>query len=96
MNSCPLPNSSRIYFRAVLEFTLGAKVDHYIYTGSSSARQLVTERGVGKVRHLDGKLLWVQSRKDFNMIQVPTDGNIADNAKPRGGPRIRYLLDFIG
>ena len=32
--------SDGIYIRAVLEFALGAKVDHYIYTDSSSARQL--------------------------------------------------------
>ena len=32
----------------------------------------------GKVRHLDGKLLWVQNRKDFTVVQVPTDSNVAD------------------
>ena len=89
--------SDGIYIRAVLEFALGTKVDHYIYTDSSSARQLVMKRGVGKARHLDGKLLWIQNRKDFKMIQVPTDGNIADiNAKPLGGQRIKYLLNLIG
>ena len=46
--------SDRIY---ILEFALGAKVDHYIFTDSLSACQLVMKRGVGKVRHLDGKLL---------------------------------------
>ena len=55
------------------------------------------KRGIGKARHLDGKLLWIQNRKDFKMIQVPTDGNIADiNAKPLGGQRIKYLLNLIG
>ena len=83
--------------RAVLEFALGAKVGHYIYTGSSSARQLVMKRGVGKVRRLDGKLFWIQSRKDFKMVQVATDSNIADlNTKPLGGQRIRYLMNLIG
>ena len=57
--------SDGIYIRAVLEFGVGTKVDHYIFTDSSSARQLVTKRGVGKVRHLDGKLLWIQNREDF-------------------------------
>ena len=51
--------SDGIYIRAVLEFALGTKVDNYIYTGSSSAGQLVMKRGVGKVRHLGGKLLWI-------------------------------------
>ena len=62
--------SGGIYIRSVLEFALGTKVGHYIFADSSSARQLVMKRGVGKVRHLDGKLLWIQSRKDFNMLQV--------------------------
>ena len=70
--------SDGIYIRSVLEFALGTKVDHYIFTDSSSARKLVMKKGVGKVRHVDGKLLWIQNRKDVNMVQVPTDSNVAD------------------
>ena len=82
--------SDETYIRAVLEFAPGAKVDNYIFTDSPSARQLVTKIGVGKVRRLDGKLLWIQSRKEFKMVQVPTDGNIADlNTKPLG----KQMLD---
>ena len=68
-------------------------MDHYIFTDSSSVRQLVTKRGVGTVRHLDGKLLWIQTRKGFKMVQVPTDSSIADlNTKPLGGQQIRHLM----
>ena len=49
--------SDGIYIRSVLAFPLRTKVDRYIFTDSSSARQLVMKRGFGKVRHLDGKLL---------------------------------------
>ena len=71
-------------------------MDHYIFTDSSSARQLVTKKGVGKVRHLDRRLLWVQNRKDFKIVQVPTNSDMADlNAKPLGGQRIRCLMDLI-
>ena len=39
----------------------------------------------------------IQSRKDFKMVQVPADGNMADiNAKPLGGQIIRHLLNLIG
>ena len=49
------------------------------------------------MRHLDGKLLWVQNRKGFKMVQVPTDSNMADlNTKPLGGQRIRYLMSLTG
>ena len=44
--------SDGIYIRAVLDFALGTQVDHCIFADSSSARQLVTKRGVGKVRRL--------------------------------------------
>ena len=49
------------------------------------------------MRHLDGKLLWIQSRKDFKMAQASTDSNIADIGRlQRPGQRIRYLLNLIG
>ena len=57
--------SDGIYVRSVLEFALGTKVDHYIFTDSSSSFQLVRKRGVGKVRRLDGKLLWIQKKERF-------------------------------
>ena len=48
------------------------------------------------MRHLGGKLLWIQNRKDFKMVQVPTDSSMADlNAKPLGGQRTRYLMSLI-
>ena len=37
----------------------------------------MTKRGVGKVRHLDGKLLWIQNRQDFKMVHVLADSNVA-------------------
>ena len=48
--------SDGIYIRAVLEFALGTKVNHYIFIDSSSARQFVIK---------DGKLLRIESRKDI-------------------------------
>ena len=89
--------SGGLYIRSVLEFALGTKVDRYIFPDSSSARQLVMKRGVGKVRHVDGKLPWIQNRKGFKMVQVPTDSNMAGiNTKPLGGQRVRYLMNLIG
>ena len=49
------------------------------------------------MRHLDGMLLWIQNRKDFNMVQAPTDSNMADIiTKPLAVQRIRYLMNLIG
>ena len=49
-----------IFLRRCLEFLTGATLEHYLCTESSSARQLATRQGVGKVKHVSGKLLWVQ------------------------------------
>ena len=49
-----------IYIKRCLAFLTQADVAHYLMTDSSSARQLAAKHGVGKIRHLDGKILWVQ------------------------------------
>ena len=49
-----------IYIKRCLAFLIQADAAHYLMTDSSSARQLAAKRGVGKIRHLDGKILWVQ------------------------------------
>ena len=59
------------------------QVGLYIFTDSSSARQLVTKGGAGKVRHLDGKLLWIQNRKGFKMVLMAgfTEPETPDTAR---------------
>ena len=39
-------------FEQFWNFALGTRVDHYIFTDLSSARQLAMKRGVAKGRHL--------------------------------------------
>ena len=51
------------------------------YTDSSSARQLLARQGCGKIRHLSGKILWVQSKVQCGealVTQVPTLYNLGD------------------
>ena len=43
-------------------FVLGDQLEHIVYTDSSSARQLAWRQGARKVRHLSGKLLWIQEK----------------------------------
>ena len=49
-----------IYIRRCLAFLSSSEVQHFLMTHSSSARQLASKQGVGKVRHLSGKLWWIQ------------------------------------
>ena len=47
-----------VYIKRCLEF--GATIQHILLTDSSSARQLVNRQGRGKLKHVDGKILWIQ------------------------------------
>ena len=46
-----------LFIIACAEFVLGEKVIHVQFTDSSSARQLASRQGCGRVRHLSGKVL---------------------------------------
>ena len=70
-----------IYITGRLSFLTGPTVKHYILVDNMAARMLANKRGVGRIRHLSGKLLWIQGRTaggDIIVIQVSTDLNIAD------------------
>jgi hypothetical protein len=89
-----------IFLRRCLEFITGATIEHYLFTDSSSAKQLASRQGVGKVKHIAGKLLWVQDavlHKQVALIQVPTLWNLSDiGTKPLGAKRLRLLLHELG
>ena len=73
--------SDAIFIRRCLEFVLGVEISQVHFTDSSSARQLCNRQGVGKVRHLSGKLLWVQTQVQngsVEMVQMPTAYNVGD------------------
>ena len=52
--------SDGIFLRRCLEFVFNAEVEHTMFTDSSSGRQLALRQGTGKVKHLSGKVLWIQ------------------------------------
>jgi hypothetical protein len=78
----------------------GKEVDHYQWTDNSAARQLVPKQGVGRIRHLSGKLLWVQDMvlsKQLAVGQIPTEWNYSDiGTKPLNKSRLMILLNQIG
>ena len=89
-----------IYMKGCLEFLLNATVDHVAYVDNAAARQLANKRGVGKIRHLSGQLLWIQNKTNdgsLSGVQVPTLVNVSDiETKPLTGARKRALLSMIG
>ena len=66
-----------IFIRRCLEFALETQLLQVQFTDSSSARQLLGRQGCGKIRHLSGKMLWVQEKLrqgDALLVQIPTLG----------------------
>ena len=67
-----------------------------MYTDSSSGRQLVMRQGTGKVKHVSGKILWIQDairNNVFKLSQIPTMWNISDiGTKSLGVQRVHLLL----
>ena len=85
-----------IYIKRCLSFLTRAEVAHHLLTDSSSARQLAAKQGVGKVRHLDGKILWIQQHVlsgDVQLQQLPTVWNVSDLCtKALTQQRVKLLL----
>ena len=67
-----------------------------MFTDSSSGRQLAMRQGTGKVKHLAGKVLWIQDcvrNGDVELSQIPTIWNVSDiGTKSLGVQRVHLLL----
>ena len=61
---------------------------------------LVSRQGVGKIRHLSGKILWIQAlvlEQQLTIGQVPTLWNYSDiGTKPLSKNRMMALLNQLG
>lgn len=70
-----------MFIQRCLAFLVDEGIAHEVFTGSSSARQIVVKQRVGKLRRVDAKILRVQDRimmKTFGLNQVGTVWNISD------------------
>ena len=69
----------RLFARILELVVLFAK--SYALTDSSAAKSIAQREGVGKVRHLDTRALWLQAEVKLgrlSMLKVGTDDNLAD------------------
>jgi len=70
-----------IFIVACAQFIFETTVKHVHHTDSSSARQIASGEGCGRLRHVSGKLLWIQQKNNDRSVtlkQVPTVRNVAD------------------
>ena len=89
-----------IYIAGCLSVLTGLLVKHYILVDNMAAKTLANKTGVGRIRDLSGKLLWIQEKTakgNITVTQVSTDLNIADLAtKPLTASRMGTLLFLCG
>ena len=45
-------------------------IKHIALIDNAAACSLANKRGVGKIRHLEGKLLWIQEKTESGELQV--------------------------
>ena len=77
-------------------FLTGAVVDHFLFTDSSSARQLSMRQVADKIKHLSGTILWIQQwvmEGKIVLVQVLTLWNLSDiGTKLLSGQRMKLLM----
>ena len=89
------------YLQHILEFiTCGNCNILTLHTDNSAVRMLSLKFGVGRLRHIRGRMLWLQERMashELNIRQVPTLHNIGDlNTKSHSKNRFLALLYMFG
>ena len=88
-----------IYLKRCIHFVMNCQVEHYLLVDSSSARQIALRLGPGKLKHVAGRILWIQqavAEGSVQLAQVGTIWNLSDlGTKPLGGNRLRFLLHEI-
>ena len=70
-----------IYMKRCLEFVLDHTFSIQLLIDNSAARQILMRAGVGRVRHLSVKILWLQQQVEKKMVSVAavaSSANIAD------------------
>ena len=79
---------------------MGWKVTVRIWTDSSAAKAVAKRRGLGKLRHVELKWLWVQDMVKEGRVKLKTirgEENVADHlTKPKTRADIEELLKTVG
>ena len=89
------------YLHNIVEFITDGCCDTLVlHTDNSAVRMLSLKFGVGRLRHIRGRMLWLQEKMSLHELiirQVPTLENVADlNTKGHGKHRFLCLLYMFG
>ena len=92
--------SDGILLRKLMAFLTKDEVDMEVRSESSSGRQWCLRSGVGGLKHIDLRILWLQrgvKKHLFKVKPIPTKLNKADlNTKKMSVQRRKFLLFLIG
>ena len=88
--------SDAVLLKACIAFVTADSLESCVFCDNMAARTLATRQGVGRMRHVSGKLLWLQEKTksgEFDMRPVPTADNVSDlGTKPLKAECITKLL----
>jgi hypothetical protein len=92
--------SDAIFLKRRMQFLTGDQAEQWQWVDNSAARQLIEPQGVGKIRHLSGEILWMQTlvlEKQVHVGQIATQWNVSDiGTKPLSKQRLLILLHQVG
>ena len=92
--------SDSILLKEAIQFLTGKRCQVNLYLDSSAARGIITRQGVGRVKHLQIRTLFLQELHKQGTLSVHPVGakeNTADiGTKLLSGKRIKLLLHWLG
>jgi hypothetical protein len=98
--ACSSGASDAILLGRLLTWITNKKTWIYIYTDSSGAEGILQRRGVGRLRHLSCRILWLQEMVGNGTLKVCSisgHSNPADiGTKRLAAPRMRSLMRVLG
>ena len=89
--------SEGIFLQKLIERITGMTPEVRLYIDSSSSRQLISRKGLGKARHSDVSLLWIQKMKNVLVKAIKGVDNPADlGTKALSRDKIKKYLKALG
>ena len=98
--ACSSGAADSLLLARLLSWLSGKETKIYLYTDSSGARGILQRKGVGRLRHLSCRILWLQNLIGVGIIKlsaVSGSTNPADiGTKRLTANRLRSLMSLLG
>ena len=92
--------SEGLFIKAVVEHLVDGKVELKVLGDNTASIAIAARDGVCRLKHVSGRLLWIQQRQQRGELQlrrIDTVTNVADmGTKVLAGRRVRMLLHLCG